>query len=113
MTTIDDDAFDDDLSFGQEGERVVHAWLVQKQNLIVLPLHQFGRVTNPPYIDAVGGRHPATDLVCWRRDNHVQFFGEVKRFSEWKRYFGGQHTGFPKHKYEWYERLARDTNREV
>lgn len=76
--------FDSALAFGQEGEQLIAAYLLDR-GVAVQPLYQFDGHSHAPVIlwsaDGATARRAAPDLTCWK-DGEC-FFVEVKRKTRW------------------------------
>lgn len=111
--------FESALAYGQEGEREVARWLMER-SVKVSPLYQFqGHDRAPVLLRHVDGREVASimpDLTCWKSGRC--FFAEVKRKSRWVGPFPsvpslaarGAETGFNLRHWRQYLDVARETD---
>lgn len=105
-----DTSFEEALAFGEEGERLVAAYLMSR-GAWVMPVYQFRKHDQAPLIFAAGCHLIAPDLYVWRlgRDYHA----ECKRKTRWVKWDGKRETGFNLRHYDEYRRVSDKTQREV
>ena len=71
--------FEDQLKWGEEGERLVARWFMSK-GYVVAPLYQFDANTAPVLVSSKG-KLVAPDLSLF--GNSKMFFAEIKRKNRW------------------------------
>lgn len=103
-------SFQDQLAFGEEGEKSIAEMLINR-GVSILPLYQFKNHDQTPFLLTREEKLTMPDLTCWK--NGDAYFVECKRKNKWVHFNGQMETGLNLKHFKEYEKIKALTNLDV